>query len=201
MSSAITAVLPPVARREPTPIALHGVTLEDDYRWMRDKNSPEVLEHLNFNPLPVIYEINRVLKPGGLLYLALPNQVRLRNRLAMLRGKSALAPIEEFFAQLDRNRNMIVAIHWREYTIAEVRGILERLGFSVSRQVFFDLSDPVKDGFLLTVAKKILYGAVPSFRPNQVTFALKASRPHFDFHFCDANSFMLDPNCTAVSSC
>jgi len=150
----------------------------------------EVLEHLNFNPLPVIYEINRVLKPGGLLYLALPNQVRLRNRLAMLRGKSALAPIEEFFAQLDRNRNMIVAIHWREYTIAEVRGILERLGFSVSRQVFFDLSDPVKDGFLLTVAKKILYGAVPSFRPNQVTFALKASRPHFDFHFCDANSFI-----------
>ncbi len=37
---------PPVARREPTPTTLHGVTLEDDYRWMRDKSSPEVLAHL-----------------------------------------------------------------------------------------------------------------------------------------------------------
>jgi oligopeptidase B len=46
MSSATIAVLPPVARREPTPTTLHGVTLEDDYRWMRDKNSPEVLEYL-----------------------------------------------------------------------------------------------------------------------------------------------------------
>jgi len=150
----------------------------------------EVLEHLNFNPLPVLYEINRVLKPGGLLYLALPNLVCLRNRLAMLCGKSVLAPIKEYFFQLDRNANMIVGIHWREYTTAEVRLMLERLGFSVTRQFFFDLSNPVNDRFLLTAAKKILYGAVPSFRPNQVTFAVKASRPQFDFHFCDANSFI-----------
>ena len=150
----------------------------------------EVLEHLNFNPLPVIYEINRVLKPGGLLYLALPNLVCLRNRLAMLCGKSVLAPIKEYFFQLDRNANMIVGIHWREYTTAEVQHMLQRLGFSVTRQFFFDLSNPVNDGFLLTAAKKILYGAVPSFRPNQITFAVKASRPQFDFHLCDANSFI-----------
>ena len=37
---------PPEARRDPTPTTLHGVTLEDDYRWMRDKSSPEVLEYL-----------------------------------------------------------------------------------------------------------------------------------------------------------
>ena len=37
---------PPVARREPTPTTLHGITLEDDYRWMRDKSSPEVIAHL-----------------------------------------------------------------------------------------------------------------------------------------------------------
>ena len=41
------AVQPPVARRDPTPTTLHGVTLQDDYRWMRDKSSPEVLEYLN----------------------------------------------------------------------------------------------------------------------------------------------------------
>ncbi len=36
----------PTARREPTPTTLHGVTLQDDFRWMRDKTSPEVLAYL-----------------------------------------------------------------------------------------------------------------------------------------------------------
>ena len=39
-------IQPPVARRDPTPTALHGVTLHDDYRWMRDKDSPEVIAYL-----------------------------------------------------------------------------------------------------------------------------------------------------------
>ncbi len=39
-------VPPPIARRQPEPTTLHSVTLEDDYRWMRDKSSPEVLAHL-----------------------------------------------------------------------------------------------------------------------------------------------------------
>ena len=38
---------PPTARREPTLTTLHGITLQDDYRWMRDKDSPEVLAYLN----------------------------------------------------------------------------------------------------------------------------------------------------------
>ena len=38
--------LPPRARREPTPTTLHGRTLEDDYRWMRDKTSSETLAYL-----------------------------------------------------------------------------------------------------------------------------------------------------------
>src|SRR5271167_4336633 len=37
---------PPQARREPTPTTLHGHTLEDDYRWMRDKSSPELVAYL-----------------------------------------------------------------------------------------------------------------------------------------------------------
>ena len=39
-------VQPPVARRDSTPTTLHGVTLHDDYRWMRDKDSPEVIAYL-----------------------------------------------------------------------------------------------------------------------------------------------------------
>jgi oligopeptidase B len=41
-----STIQPPHARQEPTPTTLHGQTLEDNYQWMRDKSSPEVLAHL-----------------------------------------------------------------------------------------------------------------------------------------------------------
>jgi oligopeptidase B len=41
-----TVPKPPSARRDPTPTPLHGVTLEDDFRWMRDKTSPELIANL-----------------------------------------------------------------------------------------------------------------------------------------------------------
>jgi len=43
----LSIIRPPHARKEPTPTTLHGQTLEDDYRWMRDKSSAELLEYLN----------------------------------------------------------------------------------------------------------------------------------------------------------
>jgi oligopeptidase B len=42
----MTSTAPPVARKEPTPTTLHGQTLEDNYRWMRDKESPELIAYL-----------------------------------------------------------------------------------------------------------------------------------------------------------
>src|SRR5437763_12730476 len=40
------AVKPPVARKSPKVTTIHGDTLVDDYAWMREKNNPEVLAHL-----------------------------------------------------------------------------------------------------------------------------------------------------------
>ena len=39
-------VQPPVARRIPATTVIHGHTLVDDYSWMRDKSSSELLAHL-----------------------------------------------------------------------------------------------------------------------------------------------------------
>ena len=39
-------VQPPIARRDPTSTTLHGVTLDDDFHWMRDKSSPELFAYL-----------------------------------------------------------------------------------------------------------------------------------------------------------
>jgi oligopeptidase B len=41
-----STIRPPRAREESTPTTLHGQTLEDNYRWMRDKSSPELLAYL-----------------------------------------------------------------------------------------------------------------------------------------------------------
>src|SRR5688500_1462393 len=41
-----SAARPPVARKQPKTIQIHGDTLVDDYHWMRNKGTPEVEEHL-----------------------------------------------------------------------------------------------------------------------------------------------------------
>jgi oligopeptidase B len=41
-----STIMPPHARQEPTPTTVHGQTLEDNYRWMRDKSSPELVAYL-----------------------------------------------------------------------------------------------------------------------------------------------------------
>ncbi len=41
-----TNLHPPVARKDPKQTQLHGHTLTDDYAWLRDKQSPEVIAYL-----------------------------------------------------------------------------------------------------------------------------------------------------------
>src|SRR5262245_55963407 len=38
---------PPVAKKAPHETAIHGRTLTDDYFWLRNKGSPEVVAHLD----------------------------------------------------------------------------------------------------------------------------------------------------------
>lgn len=37
---------PPVAKKIPNQLIIHGDTLIDNYFWLRDKNSSEVINHL-----------------------------------------------------------------------------------------------------------------------------------------------------------
>ena len=46
MPSRSEAVQPPVADREPRTTSIHSTELHDDYAWMRDKESPRVLDYL-----------------------------------------------------------------------------------------------------------------------------------------------------------
>jgi SAM-dependent methyltransferase len=84
----------------------------------------DVLEHLP-RPAKVIGEIYRLLRPGGLFFLTLPNVANLRNRLRLLLGRSPHPdPIENWFAPAFFG-------HYREMTMNELRRALPDFGFSI----------------------------------------------------------------------
>lgn len=139
----------------------------------------ETLEHLNFNPLPVLAEINRILSTSGYLYLALPNQASLVNRTKLLFGKSIHNPVQDFFEQLDRTTNMIVGIHWREYTGAELEELIVRSGFSIINHQYYTTH-------CATAPARVAYTLFPKLRSNQTIIARKAQCTAHVYHFSEA---------------
>jgi SAM-dependent methyltransferase len=146
----------------------------------------EVMEHLNFNPLPVLLEINRVLKTGGYVYIGMPNQSSIHSRLRLLSGRSIHNPIDDFFKQLDRTDNKIVGLHWREYTLAETVEMIERMGFAAVQKYYF--SDETQRPASLKDALRRLAYSYPPFRPYQVVIGRKTENPSYDFWITEANS-------------
>lgn len=148
----------------------------------------ETLEHLNFNPLPVIKEINRVMKPGALLYLTVPNQLSAGNRLKMLRGETIQASVDQFYQQLDLRMNMIVGLHWREYSKADLFQVLEPMGFAVRRHYFYQEDKSYRYKRLKFSLKDLLGEFFPSLRPIHVVLAEKVADDKHEFAETDALS-------------
>ncbi len=145
------------------------------------------LEHLNFNPIPVLYEINRILKKDGSLYLTLPNIASLNHRISLLKGRSIHYPIKNFFAQLDRNDNMIVGIHWREYSTEETRELLENTGFSVTKQYLYSEYEGFSRLSLKNMVKQSIRNLFPATRDLHVAIARKEEYSRPNFYLCEAN--------------
>lgn len=141
----------------------------------------EVLEHLNFNPLPLLKEINRIGKPGSIFYLSMPNAVHVFNRFLFARGKQTGLQIREFFEQLDAKNSLMANGHWREYTADETRELLEPLGYRIADQYFFSLGEtqPQK-GIRSRVFRRILK-QWPVFKENQTTVAVREKRTELVF--------------------
>jgi SAM-dependent methyltransferase len=96
----------------------------------------EVIEHLHVPPLPVVRFLAEALSPEGRLVLQTPNAVALPKRLRMLIGRNPYAPIRNE----PRNPG-----HYHEYTVKEVRGLLEAAGLDVLNLItanYFDHGSP-----------------------------------------------------------
>ena len=147
----------------------------------------EVIEHLNFNPLPVLKEVNRILKNDGYIYIAMPNQTNIINRMKLFFGKSIHSPIDDFFRQLHRNDNMVVGLHWREYTLIETIQLIEKMGFETVVRYYFSEKTNMETGLLRRVLRELLY-LYPPFRLSQVVIGKKNKLFKDDFWITEANS-------------
>lgn len=89
----------------------------------------ELIEHLFADPMHLMSEVNRILKPDGHLVLTTPNAAGLRAIAAILQGyhpgffPAYLRPAESGETE---------ARHNREYTPGEIRQLLENSGFEVT---------------------------------------------------------------------
>lgn len=111
----------------------------------------EVIEHLNFNPLPVLQEINRILKKDGILYVTTPNQVNLMNRIKIILGRSIRNSISDSVTQLDQTKHTICGIHWREYTLEELIQLLEITGFTLLDYTYSSMASKNASSFMKNI--------------------------------------------------
>ena len=175
-----------IARYARYGIATKGVRLEDFVLPFDDNSFDviimcEVLEHLNFNPLPLLKEINRDrFSQFNFLSFASECWHKFATGLA-LKGKALGISVAEFFTQLDPQSSEIVNGHWREYTGPEIREMLERLGYRIEKQYYFGLSEMMQPSTLRRQASRRFYAKFPWFKENQTTIAIKEKRTDLKF--------------------
>jgi glycosyltransferase involved in cell wall biosynthesis/SAM-dependent methyltransferase len=89
----------------------------------------ELIEHLAADPMHLMCEVNRILKPGGHLVLTTPNVAALRGLLAILQGYHP-----GFFHSYIKPSaaGEVEARHNREYTPREIHQLMENSGFEVT---------------------------------------------------------------------
>ena len=89
----------------------------------------ELIEHLPSDPMHMLSEINRVLKPGGALVLTTPNIASIRAVSAILQGFHPML----FPAYIRPNpEGETEARHNREYSPREIKDLLENSGFEIA---------------------------------------------------------------------
>ena len=84
----------------------------------------EVLEHLHVAPQFTLGFVKTLLKPDGHLILQTPNAASMTKRLKLLLGRNPYEMIR------DDPQN---PGHFREYTVAELRGLAAELGLAIER--------------------------------------------------------------------
>ncbi|MBV6623526.1 MAG: methyltransferase domain-containing protein [Rivularia sp. (in: Bacteria)] len=92
----------------------------------------EIIEHLLMDPIRVLKEIKRILKPNGVLILTTPNVSRLENVAKMVAGVNIYDPYSGYGPY---------GRHNREYNKHEIYLLLDYLGFSIDAMFSADVHE------------------------------------------------------------
>lgn len=98
----------------------------------------ETLEHLRCDPMNLMAEANRALKPDGIFMLTTPNANSISNLKRLIRFESP-----NFYPPYIRNMDFIE--HVKEYSIKEIRLLFASAGFEIVELETFD--HPQSDEF------------------------------------------------------
>lgn len=133
----------------------------------------DVVQYLGYHPTKMVYEARRVLRPGGLLLLTLPNGLSMRRLLWLLGG---IVDADPFAAQ------GIYARCQRRIAPQEIEALISGCGFRIERFEFLNLA-PLPGATLprmLAIAARLLtsIALLPLYRRRDyIVLLATASRP------------------------
>jgi len=137
----------------------------------------QVLEHFSHSHLPAVQEMKRVLLPGGVLEIDVPNVASFRNRLRLLRGKHITYDYAEHYLHaaptLYKGMSYYPLRHNREFTRGELELLLRSAGFQ-RYEVSFLRSRRYREG--IQRARSVgtaMKDMIPSLRKSLIAFAYK----------------------------
>lgn len=137
----------------------------------------QTLEHFTHTHLNAVKEMRRVLRAGGIVEIDVPNAVCFRNRSRMIRGKHITWEYRKHYLHAEpvhyKGMSFYPDRHNRDFTIEDLRILLEEAGFEIDR-VYFLKSRRYREGFRLILSLgSMARDLVPSFRKSIIAFGKK----------------------------
>lgn len=137
----------------------------------------QVLEHFTHSHLPAMREMHRVLRPGGIVEIDVPNVASFRNVSRLLRGRNITWDYKKNYLQAEpilyAGRSFYPDRHNREFARQELETLLQTAGFS-KVQVLFLKDRNYRVGLArLRSLGSALRDMVPHFRKSLMGFGVK----------------------------
>jgi len=139
----------------------------------------QILEHFTYSPRKPFNEIFRVMKPGGIIVVDVPNIGELHNYYRLLRGKNVLYDYKKHY--IDDEPIFYKGLpyfnrHNHEFTPTDLKALAETCGFEVVKISYIRSIRSGKKGFRrLEVPFSALRDVVPLFRK---TLMMTARKPY-----------------------